>query len=128
MAAQTQAPHTHNLPEVDKVELFKLKKRGDLWTGEFTAQKTVVQNEAEKVAQLWRKQYFDPVSPICHNPGYAIKFYNQDKLLVYATLCWECDNIEFLTPKLEKRVGFDGGGIKGQELLRYLEATLADVK
>jgi hypothetical protein len=46
-------------------------------------------------------------------------------LLVYATLCWEGDNIEFLTPKLEKYVGFDGRGIKGQELLKFLEKTLA---
>jgi hypothetical protein len=122
------AAQTRNLPQVDKVELFKLKKRGDIWTGEFTAQKTVVQNEAEKVAQLWRKQSFDSDDVICHNPGYAIKFYNRDKLLVYATLCWGCDNIEFLTPKLEKRVGFDAEGIKGQELLKYIEATLADVK
>ena len=80
------------------------------------------------MAQLWRKQSFVSDSPICHNPGYAIKFYDRDKLLVYATLCWECNNIEFLTPKLEKYVGFDGGGIKGQELLKYLEARLADVK
>ena len=88
-AQLSSAPQTRNLPQVDKVELFKLKKRGDVWTGEFTAQKTVVRNEAEKVAQLWRKQSFVSDSPICHNPGYAIKFYDRDKLLVYATLCWE---------------------------------------
>ncbi len=48
--------------------------------------------------------------------------------LPHADLCWECDNIEFLTPKLGKYVGFDGRGIKGQELLKYIEATLADVR
>jgi hypothetical protein len=117
---------THNLAPVDKVELFKLKKRGDVWTGEFVAEKTVEGKEAEKAAQLWRKQSFVSYSPSCHNPGYAIKFYNRDKLLVYATLCWDCDNIEFLTPKLEKRVGFKGRGIKGREFLKYLENTLAD--
>jgi hypothetical protein len=123
--ALSSASQTRNLPQVDKVELFKLKKQGDIWTGEFSAQKTVVRNEAEMVAELWRKQSFDSDDAICHNPGYAIKFYNRDKLLVYATLCWDCDNIEFLTPKLEKRVGFDGGGIK-QELLKYFENTLAN--
>jgi hypothetical protein len=122
----SSAQYTRNLPQVDKVELFKLKKRGDVWTGEFTAEKTVLRSEAEKLAQLWRKQSFVSVSPSCHNPGYAIKFYNQDKMLVYATLCWDCDNIEVLTPKLEKYVGFRGRGIKGQELLKYLENTLAE--
>jgi len=117
---------TRNLPQVDKVELFKLKKQGDVWTGEITGQKSVVRNEAERVAQLWREQSFVSEYPICHNPGYAVKFYNRDKLLVYATLCWDCDNIEFLTPKLEKYVGFDGRGTKGQELLKYLNNTFAD--
>ena len=124
--SSSSAPHTRNLPQADKVELFKLKKQGDVWTGEIAGQKSVVRDEAERVAQLWRKQSFDSDSSICHNPGYAVKFYNRDKLLVYATLCWDCDNIEFLTPKLEKYVGFDGRGTKGQELLQYLKNTFAD--
>lgn len=124
--SSSSAPHTRNLPQVDKVELFKLKKQGDVWTGEIAGQKSVVRDEAERVAQLWRKQSFVSDPPICHNPGYAVKFYNRDKLLVYATLCWDCDNIEFLTPKLEKHVGFDGRGTKGQELLQYLKNTFSD--
>jgi hypothetical protein len=124
--SSSSAPHTRNLPQVDKVELLKLKKQGDAWTGEIAGRKSVVRDEAERVAQLWRKQTFVSDSPICHTPGYAVKFYNRDKLLVYATLCWDCNNIEFLTPKLEKYVGFDGRGAKGQELLKYLQNTFAD--
>jgi hypothetical protein len=118
-------PCTSGLPQVDKVELFQLEKKGDLWTGKYTAQKTLIGPATELVAQLWRNQSFADDSPICHNPGYEIKFYRQNKLLVDATLCWDCDNLEFLTPKLNDFVGFDGKGRQGQELLNYLENTLS---
>ena len=101
------------LPRIDKAELFKLKKHGDLWHGEIERETSLVGIEAQDVARLWRAQSFSSDSPICHNPGYAIKFYVGDVQIVYATLCWECDNIEFLTPQLDKYVGFDAQGVKG---------------
>ena len=121
-------PYTGGLPQVDKVELFKLELRGDLWTGKFDAQKTLMGDETYTIAALWRNQSFNNDSPICHNPGYAIKFYAKDKLLVYATLCWDCDNIEFLTPKLENYISFEGSGTKGQELLKYLKNMIPEGK
>lgn len=85
---------------------------------------TLIGNEAQDVARLWRAQSFSSDSAICHNPGYAIKFYDRDVQILYATLWWECDNIEFLTPQLDKYVGFDAQGAKGQELLKYLKDRL----
>lgn len=123
--ALSSVPYLGGLPEIDKVELFKLEKNGDLWTGKFTAQKALNGAAAKQVAQLWRTQSYSGNDVICHNPGYAIKFYQQEKLLVYATLCWDCDNIEFITPKEEQYVAFDGKGKQGQALLQYLEKTLA---
>ena len=117
-------PQTGALPRIDKTELLRLAKHGDLWNGEIEAQTTLTGNDAEVAAQLWRAQSFSAESPICHNPGYAIKFYDHEVLLVYATLCWECDNIEFLTPQIGKYVGFDAQGIKGKELLKFLEDKL----
>jgi len=114
------SPSMTGLPNIDKAELFKLKKHGDLWNGEIERDTILVGNEAQDVARLWRAQSFSSDSPICHNPGYAIKFYDRDVQILYATLCWECDNIEFLTPQLDKYVGFDAQGAKGQELLKYL--------
>jgi hypothetical protein len=117
-------PQTRNLPAVDKAELFRLAKNGDVWNGEFAAQAILAGDDAKAAAQLWRAQSFSDDSPICHNPGFAIKFYNHDVLVVYATLCWECNNIEFLSPRLDKYVGFDAEGKKGQELLSFLEQKL----
>lgn len=121
--------YTANIPrveKVEKVELFSLKKQGDICTGEMLGQKVVVGEEAEKIASLWQDQSFFPNSAICHNPGYAIKFYAQGELKIYATLCWECDNIEFITPKLEKLVAFDARGDNGQQLLRLFEGSFPE--
>ncbi|MFL6207415.1 MAG: hypothetical protein ACJ74W_01105 [Pyrinomonadaceae bacterium] len=120
---QEVKPYTHNLPVVDKVELLELKLRGDLWDGESQASKIVEGNEAQKIASLWRTQTYNSYSAICHNPAYAIKFYSQGQLRVFATLCWDCDNIRFITPKLEKTQGFDGGGQKGQHLLQLFRTA-----
>jgi len=122
--SSASSPNTTRLPRIDKAELFKLKKHGDLWNGEIDREVSLVGDEAQDVARLWRAQSYSSDSPICHNPGYAIKFYDGDVQLVYATLCWECDNIEFLTPQLNKYVGFDAQGVKGQELLTYLKDRL----
>ena len=118
------SPSMTSLPNIDKADLFKLKKHGDVWNGEIERETSLVGNEAQVVARLWRGQSFSSDSPVCHNPGYAIKFYDRDVQILYATLCWECDNIEFLTPQLDKYVGFDAQGAKGQELLMYLKDKL----
>lgn len=106
-------PYTRNLPAIDKVELLKLKRSGDLWNGEIESSKIVEGSEAQKIASLWRTQTYLPYSAICHFPGYAIKFYSREKLTVYATLCWECDNIGFETPDLKRTQGFGGRDKKG---------------
>ena len=122
--SSASSPNTTRLPRIDKAELFKLKKHGDLWNGEIDREVSLVGDEAQDVARFWRAQSYSSDSPICHNPGYAIKFYDRDMQIVYATLCWECDNIEFLMPQLDKYVGFDAQGSKGQELLEYLKDRL----
>jgi hypothetical protein len=118
------ARHLGGLPRIDKVELLKLEKKGDLWTGEISAQRNVFGDEAGAIASLWRQQSFRSESPMCHFPAYAVKFYVDSELHCYATLCWECDNIEFLTPKTENYVGFDSKGEKGQQLLQIFEKNL----
>jgi hypothetical protein len=114
-------PFTRDLPNIDKIELLKLEKKGDLWTGEIEASKTIEGDEAQKFAKLWRQQNYEPISAICHLPAYAVKFYAKDKLLTYATLCWDCNNIGFEEPKLNKTQGFDGDGRKGQKLLQIFK-------
>lgn len=109
-------PFTRNLPSIDRVELMELDKVGDLWTGVIKASKMIEGNEAQQVASLWRTQLYLPDSPICHNPAYAIKFFARDNPVAYASLCWECDNIEFLDPKVKGYQGFAGKSDSGQRL------------
>ena len=119
---------TRNLPTVDKVELLKLKKNGDLWNGEIESSKMVEGVEAQKTASLWRTQNYLPDSAICHYPGYAIKFYFKDKLIAYATLCLECNNISFETPNLKRTQGFGGRDKKGQQLLQVFHTAFPEAK
>jgi len=80
-------PYTYSLPDIDKIELLKLKKIGDIWDGSIEATKTVEGDEARRIAALWRTQKYLPYSASCHLPAYAIKFYSEGKVLAYATLC-----------------------------------------
>ena len=110
-------PFTRNLPRIDRVELMHLKLEGDLWRGEILATKVLTDTEAQSVATLWRDQTYLPGYPVCHFPPYAIKFFAQDKLLAYATICWACNDIYFLTPRIEKPQQFGAGDRKGKQLL-----------
>ena len=39
-------------------------------------------------------------------------------MIFYASVCWECDNILVIEPKLGAKQSFDGGSRKGEELLK----------
>ena len=119
-------PYTRNLPKIERVELLKLKKRGDLWNGEIESRKIVTGIEAQTIATLWRRQSYSPDSAACHFPGYAIKFYAEDQPIVYASLCWECDNIGFIEPALGLRAEFEGKGKMGMKLLRIFQEAFPD--
>ena len=108
--------YTRRLPPVDKVELEKFKT-SEMWVESIEATKVVEGREAQAIASLWRTQNYRSISPICHYPAFGIKFYSKGKLILYASLCWQCDNMVFLTPKLGSKQGFDGSSRKGKELL-----------
>jgi hypothetical protein len=119
---------TRDLPTVDKIELLKLEKKGDLWTGNIEATKFIEANEAQKFAKLWRQQNYHSMSASCHLPAYAVKFYSKGKLLAYATLCWDCNNINFEEPNLGNTQGFDGDSRKGQKLLQVFKTAFSEKK
>ena len=110
-------PFTQNLPSIDRVELMELERVGDLWNGGIKASKVIEGTAAQQVASLWRTQTYLPDSPFCHFPAYAIKFFLGEKLIAYASLCWECDNIEFLDPKVKDYLAFGGKSASGRHLL-----------
>jgi hypothetical protein len=105
------------LPTIDKVSLFKLKATGDVWNREIDSSKTLTGKEAQDVAALWRRQIYRQYQVACHLPAYGIRFYSGEKLLVQASVCWECNNIGFQTPDMNGTQYFEGDGKLGQQLL-----------
>ncbi len=108
---------TRRLPRIDKVELQKLKTK-EIWFESIEATKLIEGSEAQAIAALWRTQNYNSFNAICHYPVYGIRFYSRGKVILYASVCWECDNILVMEPTLGARQGFDGGSRKGQELLK----------
>jgi hypothetical protein len=122
-------PFTKKLPSIDKVELIKLKVKGDLWDGSSIEGKQVIEGKrAEEIATLWRTQDYEYDTIACHLPAYAIKFTSKGKDILYATLCWQCNNIRFEAPKLQRRQGFEGRSKKGIMLLKVFTDAFPEKK
>jgi len=109
-------PYTRNLPRIDKIELLKLELKDDRWDGEIVSVKVLNRAEAQKVALLWRSQTNTSNLSACHEPAYAIKFYYHEKLIGYASVCWSCNSIFFITPNLHRTQSFTGGDKRGEQL------------
>ena len=108
--------YTRNLPRIDKIELLKLELKDDRWDGKVTASKVLQGVEAQRVASLWRRQTYTANLSACHEPAYAIKFYHREKLIAYASVCWSCNSIFFITPDLHRTQSFAGGDKRGEQL------------
>ena len=117
-------PYTANLPRIDKIELFKLELKDDHWDGEIVASKVLKGAEAQKVASLWRRQTYTSSVAACHEPAYAIKFYFRERLIAYASVCWSCNSIFFITPNLHRTQSFAGGNKRGEQLSEVFRLAL----
>jgi hypothetical protein len=121
------APFTKKLSSIGKIELIKLKVKGDLWDGSSIEGIQIVEGKkAEEIASLWRTQDYEYDASACHFPAYAIKFYAKDKVILYATLCWQCNNICFRTPKMKRCQGFEGKSGKGARLLKVFTDAFSE--
>jgi hypothetical protein len=109
-------PYTRNLPRIDKIELLKLELKDDRWDGKITASKVLKGAAAQRLASLWRRQTYTSNLSACHEPAYAIKFYYHEKLIGYASVCWSCNSIFFITPNLHRTQSFAGGDKRGEQL------------
>jgi hypothetical protein len=95
---------------------LKLKLKDDHWDGEIAASKVLQRTEVKKVASLWRRQTYTSSLAACHEPAYAIKFYSRERLIAYASVCWSCNSIYFITPDLRRTQSFAGGDKRGEQL------------
>jgi hypothetical protein len=121
-------PYTRNLPAIDKIELLQLQLKDDRWNGEIAASRVLTGAEARKVASLWRRQTYTSSLAACHEPGYAIKFYYRERLIAYATVCWSCNNIFFITPKSDRTQSFVGGNERGEQLSEVFRLAFTETK
>jgi hypothetical protein len=121
-------PYTRNLPRIDKIELLKLELKDDRWDGAGAASKVLEGTEAQKVAALWRRQTYTSSLSACHEPAYAIKFYYRERLIGYASVCWSCNSIFFITPNLHRTQSFLGGNERGEQLSEVFRLAFATTK
>lgn len=121
-------PYTRNLPVIDKIELLKLKLKDDRWDGEIAASKVLKGAEAQRLAFLWRRQTYTSSLAACHEPAYAIKFYFRKRLIAYASVCWSCNSIYFMTPNLHRTQSFAGYNKKGEKLSEIFRLAFTESK
>jgi hypothetical protein len=121
-------PYTRQLPVIDKIELLQLKLKDDRWDGEIAASKVLKGAEAQKVASLWRRLSYTSSLAACHEPAYAIKFYSGERLIAYASVCWSCNSIFFITPNLHRTQSFAGGNKRGERLSEIFRLAFTAAK
>jgi hypothetical protein len=116
-------PNTSLLPAVSKVELLKVGQlTADGEMASIKDSKLIEGSKARKIASIWRSQSWDfKYSADCHIPVYAIKFYAGDKLILYSSICWKCQDVQFLGPGALGMQGFNAKNRAGQELLRIFK-------
>lgn len=103
-------PVTVNLPKVDRVTLYKVKpksERDPRPSREYEAEKTLTGEDAEKVAALWRGLEFGPNPSKCHIPRHEIRFFQGNRVVATAAVCFECENLTFPAIKDSETLGFD---------------------
>ena len=118
-------PYTRRLPSIDRIVLLKLTLKDDRWNGEIAGTRVLKGAEAQQVASLWRRQTYTSNTSACHEPAYAIKFYNRGKLIAYASVCWSCNSIFFITPNLHRTQSFAGGDKNGEQLSEIFRLAFA---
>ena len=104
--------------------LPKYRRRG--WSEDtdlIYRQETIRGDVAQRFADLWRRQDFiTEGKTLCHEPGYAIRFYFGPWKRLEVTVCWQCDNIAFPLVGTEDLISFDAHGTNGLALLSSLKA------
>jgi hypothetical protein len=118
------------LPDVDAVEVVDL--RGVAPTEAVaTLQRArgAVRLEgaaAAEIAKLWRG--LPPGEMMrCHIPGFGLRFWRGDQVVVLASLCWKCNNARGLVDDVSIGFSFDGDSQAARTLLRRCKAAVGDL-
>lgn len=120
------------LPEIDAVDVVDLRGVGP---AEAVARLRSVAGEASprlrgtaatEVAALWRG--LPPGEMMrCHIPGFGLRFWRGEEMVVLASLCWKCNNARGLVGEQPIAFVFDGASEPARELLRRCKAAAGDL-
>lgn len=113
---------------IDKVELMSIESRmGDI--EKVDATKSIEGADAQNILGVWRKQQLIGYSAAaCHQPPYALKFYSKGKMVLFATVCWECHNIAFIIPDVKHWVEFQSDSQTAKALKKIFERAFPSEK
>jgi hypothetical protein len=118
--------HAPVLGVIDRVEVLSIDDSGqDI--GPINGTRTLKGSRAQQLATIWRKQRLaGPSAAACHYPPFAVKFYSGKRVLLYASVCWACSNIDFIVPRREYRVKFLADSANGQLLYETFRKAFGD--
>jgi len=129
---------TTDLAACDRVDVFHVNSKDvEKSTGfpvrpyesevQILGKKYFLKGDAEIIAALWRKQRFDyNYQALCHEPGYALRFYSGRSLLFETSVCFHCSNFYITNMFGSMWWGFDTSTPESAELLRKFQEIFPD--
>lgn len=127
-------PYTTQLimPNHAEVDHLTIDQAGHI-TG-ITGTRPLPQDEAVKLATMWRGlTYGFHYSSGCHLPGFAVRFYQDKKLIAEETICFTCGSILFRKTDVLENLsnpgwqGFDRRDLAATHLLTFLKSLFPEV-
>jgi hypothetical protein len=127
------------LPRVDRVELYKLDKlnlkdeEGGIKApragkAHVAASKILTEQDAENFTVTWRALKRGTGAG-CFAPGYYIKFYSGDHLILETSVCFHCSNLTLTGENGGNEIwAFGAKGKGGKALLDKLKEILSEEK
>lgn len=121
-------PYTKLLSPVDRVELDTLEPWSHGVNPVVIETKTIEGEAARAIAALWRKQNWNyKFSAACHEPSHAVKFIHGGNVVLHASICWECSNINISKP-ITNSQGFDPNSDSAKQLLKIFSEAFPPKK
>ena len=86
---------TRGLPAVDRIEVELVHVNFET-IDRVIAAKTLTGADTEQLREIWRSQDYSFDGHVqCHAPAYRLRFYQGNKFLTEATVCFHCHNTYF---------------------------------
>lgn len=118
-----------SLPDIEEVEIVDISKldpnRVSHYMGETESCRSVILTggKATEVAARWRALN-SAGQARCHIPSYGVRFFVSEKLMLEASVCFQCNNIYGSLNGQPFHYEFNGGDHAGTRLLQSFTGNL----